>query len=134
MSEMVTLLGRILLSALFVWGGFGKLMAASATQAAIAKAGLPVPELAYATAVFIEFGVGLALLLGLFTRPSALVLAAWCIVTAVIFHSNFADRNMEIHFIKNVGIAGGMLYAVAFGGGAFSLDAMIARRRRVATV
>ncbi len=132
MSDLAALVGRVLLSALFVWGGFGKLMAAAATQAYIAKSGLPLPELAYAIAVFIELGVGLALLLGLFTRASALVLAVWCIVTAMIFHTDFGDRNMEINFIKNVGIAGGMLYAVGFGGGAFSLDAMIGRFRRVA--
>ena len=129
MPDLMILVGRICLSALFVWGGFGKLMAATATQAYIAKSGLPFPELAYATAVFIELIVGLAFLFGLFTRASGLVLAAWCIITAVIFHTNFADKNMEIHFIKNVGIAGGMLYAVAFGGGVFSLDAMIGRRR-----
>jgi putative oxidoreductase len=132
MSDFFALIGRILLSVLFVWGGWGKLTAASATMALIAKSGLPVPEVAYAVAVFIELGVGLALLVGLFTRLSGLVLAAWCIITAVQFHSNFADLNMEIHFLKNVGIAGGMLYAVGFGGGAFSLDAVIARRRAAA--
>jgi putative oxidoreductase len=51
------------------------------------------------------------------------------VVTAAIFHSNFADTGMMIHFMKNLGIAGGMLYAVAFGGGAYSLDAMMGRRR-----
>ena len=88
--------------------------------------------MAYAVAVFIELIVGLAFLLGLFTRASALVLAGWCIITAAIFHTNFDDVAMKIQFIKNVGIAGGMLYAVAFGGGAFSLDALIGRRRGVA--
>jgi putative oxidoreductase len=131
MSDILALIGRILLSVLFVWGGWGKLMTAAATQAYIAKSGLPMPEAAYALAVFIELGVGLALVLGLFTRLSGLVLAVWCIVTAIQFHSNFADLNMEIHFLKNVGIAGGMVYVVAFGGGAFSLDALIARRRVV---
>ncbi len=130
--DTVALLGRALLSAIFIWGGFGKLMAASATQAYIAHAGLPAPLAAYAVAVFIELGLGVLLLLGLLTRPAALVLAGWCIVTAAIFHSDFADRNMLIHLMKNVGMAGGLLYVFAFGGGAFSMDAVLGVRRQVA--
>lgn len=131
MSDPLALLGRALLSVIFIWGGWGKLMAAAATQAHIAQAGLPVPELAWAVAVLVELGIGLALLFGLFTRASGLALAAWCIVTAAIYHSNFADPNMKIHFMKNVAMAGGLLYVLAFGGGAYSLDAIIGHRRRV---
>ena len=54
-------------------------------------------------------------------------------MTAAIFHSNFADHNMQIHFMKNVAMAGGLLYAAGFGGGAYSLDALL-RRRRVAAL
>ena len=134
MNDAVALLGRLLLSVIFVWGGWSKLMAATATQAFFAKEGLPVPELAYGVAVLIELGVGLAFLFGLFTRASGLVLAVWCIATALVAHSDFGDRNMQIHFMKNVAMAGGMLYAVAFGGGAYSLDALMARRRLAVTV
>ena len=129
MTNATALLGRLLLSLIFIGGGWGKLMAASATTAYFAKDGLPVPELAYAVAVFVELGVGLALLFGLFTRASGLVLAVWCILTALVAHTNFADKNMEIHFMKNVAMAGGLLYVFAFGGGAYSLDALMARRR-----
>jgi len=44
-------------------------------------------------------------------------------------HTNFADRNMEIHFFKNIAMAGGFAYVAAFGGGAYSFDALIGRRR-----
>ena len=40
-------------------------------------------------------GGGLALLFGLFTRPVGLVLAIWCVATALIAHPNLADRNQE---------------------------------------
>ena len=133
MTDGLMLLGRILLSSIFLWSGWGKLMAAGATQAYFGKLGLPMPEAAWAVAVFVELIVGLALLTGLFTRASALILAVWCIATALAAHTNFADRNMEIHFLKNVVIAGGLLYVVAFGAGAFSLDALIGRRRVTAT-
>jgi putative oxidoreductase len=134
MTDATTLLGRLLLSVIFIMGGWGKLMAAAATQAYFAKDGLPMPEAAYAVAVLIELGVGLALLFGLFTRASAIVLAVWCIITALVAHTNFADNNMKIHFMKNVAMAGGLLYVFAFGGGGYSLDALIHRRRVVATV
>jgi putative oxidoreductase len=133
MTDATTLLGRLLLSILFIVSGWSKLMAAAATQAYFAKDGLPMPEVAYAVAVLIELGVGLALLFGLFTRASAIVLAAWCIITALVAHANLADNTMRIQFMKNVGMAGGLLYVFAFGGGGYSLDALIRRRRVVAT-
>ena len=131
MPDGLMLGGRILLSVIFLWGGWGKLMAAAATQAYFAKLGLPLPEAAWAVAVIVEFGVGLLLLAGLFTRASAAILAVWCIATALAAHTNFADRNMLINFLKNIEIAGGFLYVLAFGGGGYSLDALL-RRRRVA--
>jgi putative oxidoreductase len=134
MTSTLQLLGRILLSAIFVMGGWGKLQAMAATQAYIAQGGLPLPELAYWVAVFIELGVGLALLFGLLTQLSGAVLAAWCIITALAFHSNFADHNMMIHFMKNVAMAGGLLYVAAWGGGAYSLDALLFRRSTGARV
>ncbi len=134
MPDSLMLLGRVLLSSIFIWSGWGKLMAAGATLAYFGKLGLPMPEAAWAVAVFVELVVGLAMLFGLFTRASALILAVWCIATALAAHTNFADRNMLINFLKNVEIAGGFLYVLAFGGGAFSLDALIGRRRVVATV
>ena len=54
---------------------------------------------------------------------------SWCIATALAAHTNFADRNMEIHFFKNTAMAGGFAYVAAFGGGAYSFDALIGRRR-----
>ena len=129
MTDGFALLGRALLSVIFILGGFSKLMAPAGTIAYIQHGGLPLPEAGYAVAVFIELGLGLALLFGLFTRPSAFVLAIWCVVTAAIFHTNFADHNMQIHFLKNMGLAGGMLYVAAFGAGVYSLDAVMGRRR-----
>jgi putative oxidoreductase len=51
-----------------------------------------------------------------------LVLTVFALATALSFHSNFADQNQMIHFLKNVMMAGGLLQIVAFGAGALSLD------------
>jgi putative oxidoreductase len=101
----------------------GKLQAPAATIGYIGSVGLPFPSLAYAVAVLIELAGGLALLVGFRTQIAAGALAVFSLVAAVGFHSNLADLNQFIHFFKNVAIAGGLLQVVAFGAGAFSLDA-----------
>jgi len=122
-ENAASLAGRILMSLLFVLGGWGKLMAPAATQAMFVKQGLPMVEAAWVLAVVVELGGGLAILFGLFIRPVAVVCAIWCVATALIAHSNFADRIQEINFFKNMGMTGGFLYIAAFGAGAWSLDA-----------
>ncbi|HEY1799215.1 MAG TPA: DoxX family protein [Stellaceae bacterium] len=122
-ETIVALIGRIGLCLLFILGGWGKLMGPAATQAMLAGHHLPMPGVGWVIAVIVELGGGLAILFGLFTRPVALVLAIWCVLTALIGHSNLADRNMEIHFFKNIAMAGGFLYVMLLGAGAWSLDA-----------
>jgi putative oxidoreductase len=88
------------MSILFIHGGWGKLLAPAATQAMLASHHLPMVKYGWSLAVVVELGGGLAILFGLFTRPVGLVLAIWCVATALIAHMNFADRNQEIHFLK----------------------------------
>jgi len=123
------LLGRALMSVIFIWSGFGKLIGAAGTVAYFGKLGLPQPTLAMILAVAVELGGGLFLLVGLFTRPIAVVLAFWCVATALIGHADFGDRNMLIHFTKNLAMAGGFAYVALLGAGALSLDAMLGRRQ-----
>jgi putative oxidoreductase len=106
-ENTAALLGRIAMSAIFIHGGWGKLLAPVATQAMLAGHHLPMVQLGWLLAVVVELGGGLAILIGLFTRPVGLVLAIWCVVTALIAHTNFADRNQEIHFLKNMAMMGG---------------------------
>jgi len=110
-------------------GGLSKLAAYGPTTAMIAAAGLPVPPLAFATAVALELGGGLLLVAGYQARLVATALAVFCFVTAFTFHSNFADQNQMINFLKNVMMAGGLLQIVAFGAGAISLDNRFSRGR-----
>jgi putative oxidoreductase len=117
-ARYLPLIGRILIGLPFAMSGLGKLAAYGSTTAMIGAVGLPFPPLAYVVAVAVELGGGLLLIL----RPVALALAVFCVATAVSFHSNFADQNQMIHFLKNVMIAGGLLQIAAFGAGAISLD------------
>ena len=127
-ENTAALLGRVAMSVIFIHGGWGKLLAPAGTQALLASHDLPLMQLGWILAVIVELGGGLAILFGLFTRPVGLVLAIWCLATALIAHTNFADRNQEIHFLKNTAMMGGFLYITAFGARAWSLDAWWSRR------
>jgi putative oxidoreductase len=116
-------LGRLLIALIFLMSGLSKIAAPSGSIAYIASAGLPLPLAGYIMAVIVEVGGGLLLVLGYQTRLAALVLAVFSVAAAICFHHNFADQNQMINFMKNIAMAGGLLQIVAFGAGAFSLDA-----------
>jgi len=122
------LIGRILMASIFILAGLNKLGTSAATQAYIASAGLPAPLLAYIVALVVEVGGGLLLLVGYRTRVVAGVLAAFTVITAVVFHHALGDQNQFIHFFKNLAMAGGLLQIVAFGAGSFSLDNRVGSR------
>ena len=122
-ENAAALLGRVAMSVIFILAGWGKLLAPAATQAMLANHHLPMVQLGWILAIVVELGGGLAILFGLLTRPVGLVLAIWCVATALIAHTNFADRNQEINFLKNMAMTGGFLYVAAFGARAWSLDA-----------
>lgn len=121
-TRYLPLAGRLLIGLPFAMSGLSKLGAYASTTHMIEAAGLPVPVLAFAVAVAVELGGGLLLIAGWQTRLVALALVLFSFAAAVSFHSNFADQNQMIHFLKNIMIAGGLLQIVAFGAGALSLD------------
>jgi putative oxidoreductase len=121
-TRYLPFVGRLMIGLPFAMSGFGKLAAYGATTGMISAAGLPLPPLAFAVAVAVELGGGLLLVAGYRVRLVAGVLAVFALATAISFHSNFADQNQMIHFLKNVMMAGGLLQIVAFGAGALSFD------------
>lgn len=117
------LIGRILIVPLFLLSGISKLTAPAATIAMIGAAGLPLATLGYGAAVLVEVGGSLALLVGYRTRLVAAIMAAFTVAAALTFHNDLSNQMQFIQFWKNFAIAGGLLQIVAFGAGAFSLDA-----------
>ena len=122
-APAVTALGRVLLAAIFIWSGLGKLMAPAMAIGYIAHVGLPLPPAAYVVSVVVELLGGIALVVGFQTRFVAAVLGVFCLVTAFAVHG-FADRMNEINAMKNIAMAGGFLFVIAHGAGAWSIDAM----------
>ncbi|MGG6894884.1 MULTISPECIES: DoxX family protein [Rhizobium] len=121
-TRVLPLLGRLMIGLPFMMSGLGKIAAYGPTIALIQAVGLPIPPLAYACSIAVELGGGLLLVLGYRVKPVAAVMSLFALATAVFFHSNFADQNQMIHFLKNVMMAGGLLQITYFGAGAFSLD------------
>ena len=112
--------GRMLMSAIFIVAGYGKIGAYAATQGYMESMGVPGELLPLVIAL--ELGAGLALLLGWQARISALLLAGFSIASALIFHFNFSDQMQSILFLKNLAMAGGLLFVTAAGAGAFAVQ------------
>jgi putative oxidoreductase len=126
MQSLNALLGRVGLSLIFIISGFGKVAAYAGTEQYMAAAGVPGALLPLVIAL--EFGGGLAILAGVFTRPVAIALALFSIVSAILFHANLGDQNQFIHLLKNVAIAGGFLTLAAHGPGSISIDALWSKK------
>jgi putative oxidoreductase len=121
MTNLAAPIGRALMALIFILGGASKFGDLAGTGAYMEGVGLPA-ILAGPAAAFELLG-GLAVLLGWRTRLVAPALAAFCVVTAALFHNNFADQVQMIMFMKNLAMAGGFLTLYAHGPGAMSLDA-----------
>jgi len=121
-QEAAALGGRLLLSALFLHEAYAKLTAWSAAVTYSEAFGVPGALLPLAIAV--ELGGGALILVGYYTRAAALVLAGFCVATAVLFHTKFGVRNELLHFEKDLAIAGGLMVVFAHGAGRWALDAL----------
>ncbi|CAL8476941.1 DoxX family protein [Caballeronia sp. S22] len=120
--QTLPLIGRILIAAIFLVSGLSKLMAPGATIGYIGSLGLPAPLLGYLGSMGLELVGSILLIVGYRTRLVAVLLAAYSIVTALIFHHALGDQNQMFHFLKNLAMAGGLIQVVAYGAGALSFD------------
>ena len=119
-ENFAELAGRILLSAIFVLSGIGKITGYAGTQAYMASQGVPGALLPAVIAV--ELLGAIAIIVAWNTRVAAFLLGGFTLLSALLFHSNLQDQMQMIMFLKNVAIAGGFMFLVAHGAGALSLD------------
>lgn len=126
----VILVARILLMVLFILFGWRKLIGFEDTVRHFAEGGVPLPPIAAIVAVGMEFFAGLAILLGLCTRPLAALLAFYTLATGILGHHYWtldgaAQAAALTHFYKNVSIMGGFALLYVTGAGKYSIDARI---------
>jgi putative oxidoreductase len=130
LKNLVAVLGRILIALIFIRGGINKLGAIDPTAAEMAKAGIPLSSFLVYGAILMELGVGLLLVFGLFARWAALALFFYTLTLALIFHAYWnapaaQARLQASFFFGHLSMMGGMLVVVAFGAGAWSVDALL---------
>ncbi|TSD90748.1 DoxX family protein [Mycobacterium sp. KBS0706] len=125
-SSFFAFFARIFLAVMFVVSGWAKLTDFGGTVGYVASNGLPVPQLFAALTILVELGGGILLILGLFSRLAAFIMAGFTLLTIVIVHHfwTMADAEMQLNQLmamKNLAIAGGLLMVTAFGPGAWAI-------------
>jgi putative oxidoreductase len=139
-ASALAAVGRFLLALIFVRAGINKLGAVAATVANMTNHGVPLPDLLVYGAIALELGGGLMLMAGLFTRWVAAAFFLYTLTLALLFHGYWhladaaAARTDASFFFGHLSMMGGMLAYVAFGGGAFSLDALLGRGSAASSV
>ena len=126
--HIVELVGRIFLSALFLIEGVGKLF--TQEQVIMYMEDYSVPSILFIPAVVVEILFPLLLIVGYKTRLSAIVLAAFTILLAVIFHTDFSNQMQLTQFLKNFAIAGGFLIIFVYGSNKYSIDYMLKSKQK----
>lgn len=127
LNNSADLLGRILLSVLFLSAGLSKLGAGyEGTAQYMSAMGISPGLLPLVIAT--EILGAIAIIVGFQTRITAFLLAGFSILSAVFFHLDFADQMQSILFMKNIAIAGGFLALMSHGAKRFSIDAALAER------
>ena len=119
-APYLILIGRVLLSIVFIQAGWSKIFGYAGTQEYMQAAG--VPGMLLPLVILAELGGGLCILLGLLTRWAAIALAGFCVLSGYLFHYHPGDMGEMISFMKNLTIAGGFLVLAGSGPGAFALD------------
>ncbi|HYG85559.1 MAG TPA: DoxX family protein [Azospirillum sp.] len=132
-QDAVLLLARVLIGAIFVQSGFGKLTNLTGFATGLEGMGVPMPYLAGIIGACVEFFGGLAIVLGAWTWLAAILIVGFTVAASFLAH-RFWDvpaeqqRMQNIQFMKNMAIIGGLLALAVAGPGRFSVDRFLRRR------
>ena len=113
MSSLLDLICRVFISVLFLLSAYSKILNYSETVNWME--GFGVPGFLLIPTIALEIILPILIIVGYHTRLAATLLALFSIVTAFIFHSNFADQMQMISFLKNIGLAGGFILVAVNG-------------------
>ena len=118
--HIVEFIGRLLLSALFLIEGFGKISMQENVITYMEDYG--VPGVLFVPAIVLEILFPLLLIVGYKTKWAASVMALFTFTVAIIFHTDFSEGMQMIFFLKDLAIAGGFMIILVYGPGKISLD------------
>lgn len=125
---LALLVGRAFIATVFIYDAVLLTRSPAVNIAFMERFGVP-GLLLWPTAIF-ELVGGMLIILGLATRAAALAFVGFCLLTALIFHHQFADLSEVIQFGKDLGLTGGFLFLFAVGPGPLSLDHRIGPAKR----
>ena len=120
MANVLDLVGRIFISALFLISAFNKIFNLDGSIGWME--GFGVPCFLIFPAIAVEIILPVLVIVGYRARLAAGVLAVFCLMTAFLFHFDFADQSQLVSFLKNIGLAGGFLFIVANGTKDWAVD------------
>ena len=120
MANLIDLIGRIFISLIFLLSGYNKIFYYGNNVAWME--GFGIPGFLLWPAIIIEIILPIFIIIGYRTQISAILLATFCITTALIFHFDFSDQIQTIAFLKNFGLAGGFLFIAAHGPKDWAID------------
>jgi putative oxidoreductase len=126
------LIGRFLLSLIFILAGFGKITGFSEAVDSLKQMNIPAAHLLIVITIIIELGCGLLILFGWYTRLASWILVIFLIPVTLMFHDfwNYEQEEMVVqmsNFLKNLSIMGGLILLACYGSGRWSLDAKQAK-------
>ncbi len=121
-ASAAILVGRVLLSILFILAGFAKLTSIAGTAGFFGSLGLPVPTVTAVVVGLVEFFGGLAVLVGFKTRIAAILLAVFTLGATAVAHLDFSQAGNALMLQKNLGLVGGFILLAVIGAGAYSID------------
>jgi putative oxidoreductase len=126
-QNLASFVGRVLLALIFLGSGIDKAMNPAGTLGYMQSAGLPSAQLLLWLSVLVEVGAGVSLVLGWKARWAAAALFLWMIPVTAVFHNPWGgdpsqSQMQMVHLMKNIAIMGGLLLALAFGPGGWSVD------------
>ena len=122
MANILDLLGRIFVSLLFLINAYFKILNYEGTLEWME--GYNVPGILLTPTIILELAAPILVILGYKTKISAFLLAAFCITTALIFHTDFSNQSQIASFLKNIALAGGFLFIVVNGAKKYSFDSI----------
>ena len=120
MANVLDLIGRIFISALFLISAYNKIFNLEGSMGWMESFG--VPSFLIFPAIAIEIILPVFVIVGYRARLAAGILAIFCLMTAFLFHLNFSDQSQLVSFLKNIGLAGGFLLIVANGTKDWAVD------------
>jgi putative oxidoreductase len=134
-DDVIVLIGRLALGAIFLKSGLQKLLALSAFAASLAQRGVPASSTWAVIGATVEFVGGILIITGLRTREASVLMILFVIVATGISHrfwefAEAARRTQESQFFKNLSIIGGFVLLFVTGGGRYSVDRWLRRRSR----